>query len=114
MYMSVPIFRIKSNAASYEECKVHERSLYSAISLRQLNRAGSTHRAWQELPRHLRRRAASHHVRRVPLRIRQKSRAEVSSDSVYTRTIFPLTNILGDGSFTSKNAWEIASEARKG
>jgi ribonuclease P/MRP protein subunit POP1 len=41
-------------------------------------RAGSTHRAWQELPRHLRRRAASHNVRRVPLRLRRKSRTEVS------------------------------------
>jgi hypothetical protein len=114
MYMSVPIFRIKSNAASYEECKVHKRFPYSANSLPQLNRAGSTHRAWQELPRHLRRRAASHNVRRVPHRLRQKSRAEVSDDSVYTRTIFALTNVLGDGSFTSKNPWEIASKARKG
>ncbi len=43
-----------------------------------LTRAGSTHRAWQELPRHLRRRAASHNVRRVPLRLRPKSSAEVS------------------------------------
>ncbi|KAH9971933.1 ribonucleases P/MRP protein subunit POP1-domain-containing protein [Lactifluus volemus] len=40
-------------------------------------KAGSTHRAWQELPRHLRRRAASHNVRRVPHRLRQKSRAEM-------------------------------------
>ncbi|KAI0050421.1 POP1-domain-containing protein [Auriscalpium vulgare] len=40
-------------------------------------RAGSTHRAWQELPRHLRRRAASHDVRRVPLRMREKSRSEM-------------------------------------
>ncbi|KAI0300399.1 ribonucleases P/MRP protein subunit POP1-domain-containing protein [Russula brevipes] len=42
-------------------------------------KAGSTHRAWQELPRHLRRRAASHNVRRVPLRLRDKSRAEMDS-----------------------------------
>lgn len=38
----------------------------------------STHRAWQTLPRHLRRRAASHDVRRVPTRLRDKARAEVS------------------------------------
>ena len=38
----------------------------------------STHRAWQTLPRHLRRRAASHDVRRVPVRLRDKARAEVS------------------------------------
>ncbi|KAF8158346.1 ribonucleases P/MRP protein subunit POP1-domain-containing protein [Crassisporium funariophilum] len=39
--------------------------------------AGSTHRAWQTLPRHLRRRAASHDVRRVPLRLREKARSEM-------------------------------------
>ncbi|KAH7915836.1 ribonucleases P/MRP protein subunit POP1-domain-containing protein [Hygrophoropsis aurantiaca] len=38
---------------------------------------GSTHRAWQTLPRHLRRRAASHDVRRVPVRLRDKARAEM-------------------------------------
>ncbi|KAI0259821.1 POP1-domain-containing protein [Gloeopeniophorella convolvens] len=42
-------------------------------------KSASTHRAWQELPRHLRRRAASHNVRRVPLRLRQKSRSEMDS-----------------------------------
>ncbi|KAG2145816.1 ribonucleases P/MRP protein subunit POP1-domain-containing protein [Suillus clintonianus] len=36
-----------------------------------------THRVWQTLPRHLRRRAASHDVRRVPLRLRDKARAEM-------------------------------------
>jgi hypothetical protein len=41
-------------------------------------RASSTQRAWQALPRHLRRRAASHDVRRVPLKLRDKARAEVS------------------------------------
>ncbi|KAI1793285.1 POP1-domain-containing protein [Ganoderma leucocontextum] len=40
-------------------------------------RANSTARAWQQLPRHLRRRAASHDVRRVPLRLRDKARAEM-------------------------------------
>ncbi|RDB17942.1 Ribonucleases P/MRP protein subunit POP1 [Hypsizygus marmoreus] len=39
--------------------------------------ASSTTRAWQALPRHLRRRAASHDVRRVPLRLREKARAEM-------------------------------------
>ncbi|KIJ61144.1 hypothetical protein HYDPIDRAFT_97259 [Hydnomerulius pinastri MD-312] len=37
----------------------------------------STHRAWQTLPRHLRRRAASHDVRRVPVGLREKARAEM-------------------------------------
>ncbi|EIN12776.1 POP1-domain-containing protein [Punctularia strigosozonata HHB-11173 SS5] len=40
-------------------------------------RGASTYRAWQELPRHLRRRAASHDVRRVPARLREKARSEV-------------------------------------
>jgi len=52
-----------------------------------LSRAGSTHRAFQELPRHLRRRAASHNVRRVPLRLRNKSRAEVRNGSLYPYTV---------------------------
>jgi ribonuclease P/MRP protein subunit POP1 len=63
-----------------------------------LNRAGSTHRAWQELPRHLRRRAASHNVRRVPLRLRRKSRAEVSDPTciyIYILLILPQRWILG-------------------
>ncbi|GLB38480.1 putative POP1-domain-containing protein [Lyophyllum shimeji] len=41
--------------------------------------ASSTSRAWQALPRHLRRRAASHDVRRVPLRLREKARAEMDA-----------------------------------
>ncbi|KAI9566167.1 ribonucleases P/MRP protein subunit POP1-domain-containing protein [Boletus coccyginus] len=40
----------------------------------------STHRAWQTLPRHLRRRAASHDVRRVPIRLRDKARAEMDAN----------------------------------
>ncbi|KAM5533607.1 hypothetical protein V8D89_012720 [Ganoderma adspersum] len=48
-------------------------------------RASSSARAWQQLPRHLRRRAASHDVRRVPLRLRDKARAEVSSVSGSSR-----------------------------
>ncbi|KAJ3717095.1 POP1-domain-containing protein [Lentinula raphanica] len=39
--------------------------------------SASTTRAWQVLPRHLRRRAASHNPRRVPLRLRDKARAEM-------------------------------------
>ncbi|KAH9927049.1 POP1-domain-containing protein [Amylocystis lapponica] len=39
--------------------------------------SNATQRAWQQLPRHLRRRAASHDVRRVPLRLREKARAEM-------------------------------------
>ncbi|KIM43164.1 hypothetical protein M413DRAFT_443976 [Hebeloma cylindrosporum] len=39
--------------------------------------ASSSYRVWQTLPRHLRRRAASHDVRRVPLRLRDRARAEM-------------------------------------
>ncbi|KJA21170.1 hypothetical protein HYPSUDRAFT_67916 [Hypholoma sublateritium FD-334 SS-4] len=39
--------------------------------------ASSTHRVWQTLPRHLRRRAASHDVRRVPLKLRERAAAEM-------------------------------------
>ncbi|CDO71682.1 hypothetical protein BN946_scf184915.g26 [Trametes cinnabarina] len=42
-------------------------------------RSNATQRAWQQLPRHLRRRAASHDVRRVPLRLRDKARAEMDT-----------------------------------
>ncbi|KAH7340957.1 ribonucleases P/MRP protein subunit POP1-domain-containing protein [Rhizoctonia solani] len=37
----------------------------------------ASHRVWQTLPRHLRRRAASHDVRRVPVRLREKAKLEV-------------------------------------
>ncbi|KAF7291584.1 hypothetical protein HMN09_01249500 [Mycena chlorophos] len=41
--------------------------------------ASATHRIWQTLPRHLRRRAASHDVRRMPLRLRDKARQEMTN-----------------------------------
>ncbi|KAJ7175799.1 ribonucleases P/MRP protein subunit POP1-domain-containing protein [Mycena filopes] len=41
--------------------------------------ASATQRVWQTLPRHLRRRAASHDVRRVPLRLRDRARQEMNS-----------------------------------
>ncbi|KIK69651.1 hypothetical protein GYMLUDRAFT_212368 [Collybiopsis luxurians FD-317 M1] len=49
-------------------------ALKSAI---ETTKSASTTRAWQVLPRHLRRRAASHNPRRVPLRLRDKARAEM-------------------------------------
>ncbi|KAK2465239.1 hypothetical protein APHAL10511_002593 [Amanita phalloides] len=45
----------------------------------------STHRVWQTLPRHLRRRAASHDVRRVPRRLRSRARAEFSKSKLPKR-----------------------------
>ncbi|KAG6333871.1 hypothetical protein ID866_5214 [Astraeus odoratus] len=55
----------------------------------------STHRAWQTLPRHLRRRAASHDVRRVPLRLREKARAEASC---FSNGAIQTTHPTADGS----------------
>ncbi|KDQ62383.1 hypothetical protein JAAARDRAFT_121761 [Jaapia argillacea MUCL 33604] len=45
-------------------------------AMKAVNTAKTT-RVWQELPRHLRRRAASHNIRRVPVRLRDKARAEM-------------------------------------
>lgn len=47
-------------------------------SMKDIKEAKTT-RVWQELPRHLRRRAASHDVRRVPARLRDKARAEMDT-----------------------------------
>ena len=81
---TVSFLRNKGNAGGNEERKVRECASGRVfhLSLHRI-RAGSTHRAWQELPRHLRRRAASHNVRRVPLRLRPKSRLEVSDVYIY-------------------------------
>lgn len=58
------------------------------------------------MPRHLRRRAASHDVRRVPLRLRDRARAEVSlkpsGPSVACLTIISETV---DGSSATKSSW---------
>ncbi|KAF7346225.1 Ribonucleases P/MRP protein subunit POP1 [Mycena sanguinolenta] len=42
-------------------------------------RGAATQRVWQTLPRHLRRRAASHDVRRVPLRLRDRAKQEMTA-----------------------------------
>ncbi|KAI0345981.1 POP1-domain-containing protein [Trametopsis cervina] len=52
-------------------------------------RADTTHRAWQQLPRHLRRRAASHDVRRVPKRLRDKAKAEMDAPKVKPKKHIP-------------------------
>jgi hypothetical protein len=58
---------------------------------------GST-RAFQSLPRHLRRRAASHNPRRVPKRYRSRAAAEVRPDHVKClgtdRQIRPGSNVV--------------------
>ncbi|KAF4577137.1 hypothetical protein EYR36_005124 [Pleurotus pulmonarius] len=49
--------------------------------------SSGTQRAWQALPRHLRRRAASHDVRRVPLRLRDKAVAEMDAVNKKKRSL---------------------------
>ncbi|GAA97132.1 uncharacterized protein L969DRAFT_94124 [Mixia osmundae IAM 14324] len=44
-------------------------------------------RAFQSLPRHLRRRAASHNARRLPARLRAKARSEIVKDKSKSHTI---------------------------
>ncbi|GAA5844126.1 hypothetical protein JCM11251_001826 [Rhodosporidiobolus azoricus] len=46
-----------------------------------------TQRAFQSLPRHLRRRAASHNIRRLPLRLRQRALAEVPKDAAKPKRV---------------------------
>ncbi|GAA5888672.1 hypothetical protein JCM16303_000888 [Sporobolomyces ruberrimus] len=46
-----------------------------------------TQRAFQSLPRHLRRRAASHNIRRLPLRLRQRAKAEVPKDAAKPKKV---------------------------
>lgn len=46
----------------------------------------ATRRAWQLLPRHARRRAASHNVLRLPSRLRAKGRIELKSSSTEAKT----------------------------
>ncbi|ORY73594.1 ribonucleases P/MRP protein subunit POP1-domain-containing protein [Leucosporidium creatinivorum] len=49
-------------------------------SMKAAKEAG-TQRAFQSLPRHLRRRAASHNIRRLPTRLRSRARFEVPKDA---------------------------------
>ena len=72
--------RNQCNAHSYDQCKVHICDLLIRFEIMERFywiRDNATHRAWQQLPRHLRRRAASHDVRRVPVRLREKAKSEV-------------------------------------
>ncbi|GAA6053897.1 hypothetical protein JCM3770_005322 [Rhodotorula araucariae] len=46
-----------------------------------------TQRAFQSLPRHLRRRAASHNIRRLPTRLRERARGEVPKDAARPKRV---------------------------
>ncbi|GAA6015972.1 hypothetical protein JCM10207_006824 [Rhodosporidiobolus poonsookiae] len=55
-------------------------------SMRAAKEAG-TQRAFQSLPRHLRRRAASHNIRRLPERLRKRALAEVPKDAAKPKRV---------------------------
>ncbi|PCH40247.1 POP1-domain-containing protein [Wolfiporia cocos MD-104 SS10] len=63
------------NVEKYAEARAFE--IDAMERAMQNARSNATQRAWQQLPRHLRRRAASHDVRRVPSRLREKARSEM-------------------------------------
>ncbi|ORY00772.1 POP1-domain-containing protein [Basidiobolus meristosporus CBS 931.73] len=46
---------------------------------------GAVQRAFQSLPRHLRRRAASHNVKRLPVRLREKALREMANDNTISK-----------------------------
>ncbi|WFC95180.1 ribonuclease P [Malassezia brasiliensis] len=54
-------------------------------AMKQAREATNT-RAWQLLPRHLRRRAASHNLLRLPSRLRSKARAELRASNTTPKT----------------------------
>ncbi|EPQ26833.1 uncharacterized protein PFL1_05468 [Pseudozyma flocculosa PF-1] len=54
-------------------------------ALRNAKNANTT-RAWQLLPRHARRRAASHNLLRLPTRLRPKARSELSASNTLAKT----------------------------
>ncbi|KAJ7069842.1 POP1-domain-containing protein [Mycena amicta] len=55
----------------------------------------ATHRVWQTLPRHLRRRAASHDVRRMPIRLRDKARLEMKDTALKKKPLARLRSKHG-------------------
>ncbi|PWZ00271.1 POP1-domain-containing protein [Testicularia cyperi] len=59
-------------------------------------KSATTTRAWQLLPRHARRRAASHNLLRLPSRLRGKARAELRSSTTQARTKSEIRKRLPD------------------
>jgi ribonuclease P/MRP protein subunit POP1 len=65
------------NVAAYVEAREFEiRALESGM---QRSKSALTSRAFQKVPRALRRRTASHNVKRVPRRLRARAKREVST-----------------------------------
>lgn len=68
--------------------------------------AASTTRAFQSLPRHLRRRAASHNPRRVPKRLRSKATAEIDSKDQTTKVQKKRAKLRARGGISGVNVTE--------
>ncbi|CAO1622603.1 unnamed protein product [Sympodiomycopsis kandeliae] len=60
--------------------------ILSLIKAMKTARNSSTTRAWQLLPRHARRRAASHNILRLPSRLRRKGLAELKASTTEPKT----------------------------
>lgn len=76
--MSGAALRDQCFTEGHEECQVcAELGSDQLQSTDWLYRAANTVRAFQSLPRSLRRRAASHNIRRLPSRLREKAMSEV-------------------------------------
>ncbi|KAJ2459110.1 Ribonucleases P/MRP protein subunit pop1 [Coemansia sp. RSA 2424] len=88
------------------EINALQRSLDSA-------KAAGNARAFQTLPRHLRRRAASHNVKRVPVRLREKALSEMQKSAQSSKTLGgsgKLTNAKKNNRYKRRRAWSVREE----
>ncbi|KAJ2009250.1 Ribonucleases P/MRP protein subunit pop1 [Coemansia thaxteri] len=88
------------------EINALQRSLESA-------KASRNARAFQTLPRHLRRRAASHNVKRVPVRLREKAMSEMKKSAQSSKTLGEsgkLTNAKKSNRYKRRRAKSVREE----
>ncbi|KAJ2905796.1 Ribonucleases P/MRP protein subunit pop1, partial [Coemansia aciculifera] len=82
-------------------------------SLDNAKTAGHT-RAFQTLPRHLRRRAASHNVKRMPVRLREKALSEMKKSAQSSKTLGgesgKLTNAKKNNRYKRRRAKSVREE----
>lgn len=63
----------------FAQCRARELEALSQAA----EHVGGTKLSFQRLPRHMRRRAMSHNIRRIPCRLRLKAQAEVIAYAYY-------------------------------
>ncbi|KAG9057294.1 hypothetical protein FS842_007652 [Serendipita sp. 407] len=76
----VPASVLKPLPSSIDVVKFVEARAFEITSMQtamKTTKNAASSRVWQSLPRHLRRRAASHNSRRVPVRLREKAKKEM-------------------------------------